>query len=238
VVDPPVEAGASTTTLAAHFDSSTENPGPSFGDCVYQADGANLQQSGQVGVPAPSPGTITVTAAGFMATTIPACDGLYAPASFTQTIAPGALVSFAWSTPGDTPDGYNFPAAPPSVPAPHFVSIAASDALAAASPTVPRATDLAVDWTVTGTPLSMEQVVVALTQGMATVTCTFDATAGSGVVPADALLKLAAGSASYQVYSLHEADDGDTTDEWTLRFLVEMPAATPAGTAHGTLTLR
>ncbi len=179
-----------------------------------------------------------MTAAGFTATSSPACDGLYTPATTSQTIAPGAQVSFAWSAPGDTQYGNNFPTSLPSVPAPHFVTLASSNALAAASPTVPRASDLAVDWTVTGTPLSMEQVVVALTQGMATVTCTFDASAGSGVVPADALLKLDAGSASYQVYSLHEADDGDSTDEWNLRFLVEMPAATPAGTAKGTLALQ
>ncbi len=55
-VDPPGEAGASTSTLAAYFDSATENPDASFGDCVYEEDGADLVHSGQVGVPAPSPG--------------------------------------------------------------------------------------------------------------------------------------------------------------------------------------
>jgi hypothetical protein len=237
-VDPAGDSGVGSSTVNAYFDSAIETDGTTFGSCVYQANGADLVHSGQVGVPAPNPGTITVAASGFSVSSVPACDGLYTEVTTTQSIAPGALVSFAWSNPGDTEYGDKFPTSLPTVPAPHFATLASSNTLAASSPTVARATDLAVDWTVTGTPLAMEQVVVSLTQGTALVTCSFDASAGTGVVPADALLKLDSGSATYSVESVHQADDNDTSTDWDLRFVVQTPLATPTGTAKGTLALQ
>jgi hypothetical protein len=239
-VDPSDGANASSSILDAYFSSGSYGTGQMLGDCVYDPNGENLTVSGELGFPAPNPGIISVTAPGFTASVTPACDGIYSPKTVSETIAAGALVSFAWTGPPDagTALGDSFPTTLPTVPAPHFVALGASDTLAAASPAVSRANDLPVDWTVTGTPLALEQVVVLLTQGVATVTCTFAANAGSGVIPADALLRLDAGTASFDVHSLHEADDGMDDDEGELRFLVEMAASTPTGLAQGTLTLQ
>jgi hypothetical protein len=236
-VDPAATGGPSQTVLSAYFNFGEDVGGQALGACVYNPYGNQLVQSGFVGAPAPRPGIVTVTAPGFTESAVPACDGTYAPVTTSEPIAPGTLVSFAWSAQGTAGSGTDFPTSLPSVPAPHFVALATSDALAAASPSVPRGNDLAVDWTATGKPLQLEQVVVILTQGLAVMTCTFDASAGSGVVPADALLELDAGSAAYEVYSLHEADDGTEGNGGYLRFLVEMAATTPAGLAKGTLTL-
>ena len=237
LIDPPVGSAPSTSVLSAYFDSATDGPGQTYGSCVYNASGNDLVHSGEVGTPAPNPGTITVSASGFSTSAVAACNGLYAPTTSSTTLAAGSLVSFAWSTPGDTGLGPYFPTSLPSVPAPHFATLAASDALAAASPSVTRATDLPVSWTMTGTPLSLESVVVVFAQGQATVACTFDASAGTGVVPADALLALDTGSASFAVYSLHQDEDNAQDVGWDILFDVEMAAATPTGLANGTLTL-
>jgi hypothetical protein len=236
-VDPAGTSGASHTVLTAYFNFGEDTGGQTLGACVYNQYGGQLLQSGFVGAPAPRPGIVEVTASGFTESAAPACDGTYAPVTTSETISPGLLVSFAWTHQATAGSGADFPSSLPSVPAPHFVALATSDLLAAASPSVPRGTDLPVDWTVTGTPLDLEQVVVVLTQDLAVVTCAFDAGAGSGVVPADALLELDAGSATYDVYSLHEADDGTEGNGGYLRFLVEMAAATPTGLAKGALTL-
>jgi len=232
----PGTTGPNTTVLTAYFNHDESIGGQTFGDCVYNPYGGELTQGGIVGAPAPRPGIITVTAPGFTESITPACDGTYAPGTASETISPGSLVSCAFSAQATAGSGDGFPSSLPSVPAPHPIRLGASDALAAASPTVPRASDLALDWTVTGTPLALEQVVVLVTQGDQTLTCSFDASAGSGVVPADALLKLGAAAAAYGVYSVHEADDGmgGASD---LRFIVQTAAATPTGLAKGTLTL-
>jgi hypothetical protein len=167
----------------------------------------------------------------------------------SQTIEPGSLVSFSWNPPTEigTPGGGSelgafFPSTLPTVPSPHVVTLGASDALAATMPSASRANDLPVSWTVSGTPLELEKVVVLLTQGVETVTCSFSASALSGVIPADALLELDAGAMAFEVYSLHEIDTssaaaeeegGGTSD---IRVLVEIAASTLSGIAKGTLT--
>ena len=237
-VDPAGTTGPSATVLTAYFNHAQYIGGQTFGDCVYNANSGDPGQSGVSGAPAPRPGIITASAPGFTVSISPACDGTYAPGTSSTTMAPGALVGFAFTEQGAAGSGDGFPTSLPSVPAPHPITLGAADALAAASPTVVRATDLAVDWTVTGTPLALEHVVVLMTQGTKQVTCTFDAGGGSGVVPADALLELGAASASYAVYSVHEADLGmGSTGGWDVRFLVQTAAATATGLAKGTLTL-
>jgi hypothetical protein len=206
---------------------------PSFGHCIYDAQGADEAQNW---FPAPNPGMITVTAPGFTATTSPANDGLYAPDTSAQTIDPGAVVSFPELFGSYATGSFLFVSA--SIPAPHIVALGASGPLATASPTLPRSSDAHVDWTVAGTPQVLEQVVVLLTQETATVTCAYDASAGEGVIPADALLKLGAGVTAYEVYSSHEDDPQTLPGGPVLRFLVKMPATTPSGVAKGeTLTL-
>jgi hypothetical protein len=169
-------------------------------------------------------------------TATPACDGTYASVAAPQSLAAGDIVTFAWSPPAADPN--TFPAGLPQVPAPHFVALGAGQAFASASPTLPRATDASVTWTVTGTPLELEQVIVFLSQGTATVTCAFTASGGSGVVPADALLKLNAAQASYSVFSQHADPLNDQTTGWDVDFEVNALAATPTGLAAGTVVLQ
>jgi hypothetical protein len=236
VVNPTGTPGAASV-LDAYFNYGYSSDTETLGNCVYDANGADLTQDGETGVPAPNPGIVTVTAPGFKASVSPACDGTYAPDDSSETIAPGAVVSFAF-TPQNSSEGGEYPSPLPSLPAPHFIGLAASDALAASSPSFSRASDLPVDWTVMGTPLVLEQVVVLMTQGTATLTCTFGASTHSGVIPADALLRFTAGTASYGVYSVQEGDVMNATDGPSLSFLVEMAAATPTGLAKGALTLQ
>jgi hypothetical protein len=75
-------------------------------------------------------------------------------------------------------------------------------------------------------------------QGTATVTCAFTSSDGSGVVPADALLKLNAAQASYSVFSQHADDLNDQTTGWDVAFEVNSLATTPTGLAAGTLILQ
>jgi hypothetical protein len=241
----PAAPSAGASVLQAYFNYASGEVTRTLGDCVYDPKGADQPQMDTSGAPAPNEGIITVTAApGFKASIRPACDGTYAPETSAGAIDPGTVVSFAFSpaaafaNPTFSVPGEDFPTELPSIPAPHLVALGAPCALAAVSPSVPRASDLPVEWTVTGTPLALERVVVRVTQRAATVTCAFDAGAGSGVVPADALLKLGAGDATYGVYSVHEADEA-TSDSGgaVVRYEVERAAATPAGLAKGTLAL-
>lgn len=245
-LDPSAGGTAASTTLSAYFtESEGSTSAQTLGVCVYNPQGASRPTGGVFpGSPSPDPGPITATSPTLSITASPACDGTYAPVTAPKTFAGGDLVSFAWQPPPvqseDTGISEPFPTALPQVPAPHLVALGAGQVLAAASPTIPRASDAAVSWTVTGTPLSLEQVIVLLTQGTATVTCSFTASAGSGVVPADALLKLNAAQASYTVFSQHAAalSSGSAGSDWGVSFFANAIAATPAGLAKGTATLQ
>ena len=63
------------------------------------------------------------------------------------------------------------------------------------------------------------------------------ASAGSGVIPADALLDLTAAETSYAVFSQHAAALSGSDEEWDLTFELNTIAATPNGLAKGTATL-
>jgi hypothetical protein len=235
-LDPPTAASAASTIFTPYFNHGVESsPGQTFGDCAYDADGADRTQSGVIGAPAPNPGAVTVTGPTLAVTATPACDGTYAPVPSTQTFAAGDLLTFGWSPPKTDPD--TFPTGLPQVPAPHLITLGAGQAFAPASPTVPRANDVAVTWTVSGTPMALEQVIVLVTQGKATVTCAFAASTGSGVIPADALLNLDAGAASYGVFSEHADALESTQTSWDVQFAVEAMATTPTGIAKGTMAL-
>jgi hypothetical protein len=232
-----VERDGASAVLAAYFNHGVEaSNGQPFGACVYNPYGAETAQSGVTGAAAPNPGVVSVKGPALDVSATPACSGLYAPVTTAQTFAGGDLVTLSWKPPSTDPD--TFPSSLPSVPAPHLVSLAGGQAFALAAPTIPRGTDVAVTWTVDGTPMALEQVVVLLTQGVATVRCAFDASMGSGVVPADALLKLAAAEASYAVFSQHQAEVKDSSTSWDVLFELNAVAATPAGLAKGTVTLQ
>jgi hypothetical protein len=242
-VDPPTPvSGATTSALSAFFSSGgyDTSSDPKFGNCAYDTHGLGVGQESGVQGPAPNPGVLSITAQGFSGDLYPQCDGTYPDSQGSGTIAGGALIAFAWTTPSNNP--YRFPMAYSGLPAPHSIALGASEPLAAQSPSISRAADSSLHWTVSGTPLALEQVVVQLVQGENSITCAFDASAGSGVVPADALLQLQSGSTSFAVYARHTYDEGSSTSQvptgWTLHYEARAVAETPTGVAKGTLTLQ
>ena len=234
-MDPSNSGSGGSAILSAYFNhlgGASQAP-TQLGACLYDPQGASRGELATLpGAPAPNPGAVTAAAPGvaFSMTATPACDGTYAPVTGAKIIAAGDLVAFQWTPPSDDPD--TFPSTFPAVPAPHPIALD-PQAFAAASPSISRAADVPVSWNVMGTPLALEQVVVQLTQGVATVTCSFDASAGSGVVPADALLKLSAAPASYEVYSQHAAELNDVPLHWDVIFSVNAVAPHPDRARQG-----
>ena len=209
--------------------------GQTFGACVYNKYGGNRAVRVRRGARA-APGIVTVTAPGFTESVVPACDGTYARDDL-RDVAPGLSVGFAWSSQAAAGSGTDFPSSLPSASAPHFVALATSDALAATSPDIRARTILHVDWTVTGRRSSSSRWSSVADAGAGGCDVHLRRRRWLGCRSRDALLMLDKGSASYDVYSLHEADDGMAGGAGYLRFLVEMAAATPTGLAKGTLTL-
>jgi len=239
-IDPtPGDAGVTTTQLSAFFTSGSESTTSqqTFGACTLNPYGGEQGESGVQG-PAPNPGSISVTASGFSGSLYPACDGTYASLTSQQAPVAGSLASVAWNVPAGNP--WQFPTSTPSVPTPHFLAIAAGDALSTSSPSVPRGQDLTLAWTVGGTPEELEQAILVFTQGNNTVSCTFPSSAHSGSIPAEALLQLGAGAASYSFFSQtlqQTSEPGTSFGGWEVDFAVQAVATTPTGLATGAITL-
>jgi hypothetical protein len=237
-LDPSTNGSAGSTTLSAYFTLNAGSSSPqTFGDCTFDPQGAARPAGGVLdGAPSPNAGPVTAKGPALDVVASPACDGTYAGATSAQSFAGGDLVSFSWNPPAtSTTNPLAFPTSLPQIPAPHLVTLGAGP-LDAASPTIARASDVAITWTATGTPMSLEEVVVLFTQGTATVTCAFPGTAGSGVVPADALLKLGGAAASYEVYSQHAGSSAG--NGWNVSFAVNVVAIAAGGLAKGTAVLQ
>jgi hypothetical protein len=220
------------TILDALFvEGGTPTPSTA-GSCSYGPSPASFSPDDFAinGIPILSnPGLLTVSGPSLSLSVGPNCNGTYPEVSGPQSFTGGQLISLGWPASSDGA----FPAGPVQVPAPHPITLPAGQLLADAAPAMPRASDAPVAWTVAGTPMTLEHVVVLLTQGQTQVACSFDASTGSGVIPADALLQLTTGTATYGVYSEH---DGQTS-EMEVQFAVRMVAQTATGLAKGTATL-
>lgn len=237
------DAGAASTTLSAFFTgaqggTSTQQ---TYGACIfdpYGASGDADEESGAQG-PAPNPGDISIKASGFTGSLYPACDGTYASATSEGTPAAGSLVSLTWALPAGNP--WQFPTSFPSVPAPHVIALHAGGPFTASYPSdpreLPRGHDDSETWVASSATGQLEQAIFLMTEGMATLTCTFPASDGAGTIPSEALLQLAAGKASYVVFSQTSQVENDADAEWQLEFAINAVATTPNGLAKGTLGL-
>jgi hypothetical protein len=243
------DAGAASTTLSAFFTgaqggTSTQQ---TYGACVFDPYGASADtdvESGAQG-PAPNPGDISIKASGFTGTLYPACDGTYASATSEGTPAAGSLVSLTWALPAGNP--WQFPTSLPGVPAPHVMLLPAGSVFATSYPSdppivrvpagSPKPEDLPVEWLAPGATGHLEELVFLMTQGMATLTCTFPAADGSGTIPVEALLQLAAGKVSYVVFSQTTQLENDADAEWQLKLAINAVATSPNGLAKGILDL-
>jgi hypothetical protein len=239
-LDPAANGSVASTTLSAYFTYNVPSNTPqTIGACVFDPEGAARPTGGIVqGSPSPNAGSVSAKGPALSVVASPACDGTYAGATSAETFAGGDVLSFSWNPPTTSSQNPTpFPTTLPLIPAPHVITLG-TGLLDAASPAIPRAQDLSLSWTTTGTPMSLEQVFALFTQGKATVTCAFPASAGSGVVPADALLKLAGAPASYEVFSQHAGIASSTGLGWSVSFPVNAVAIATGGLAKGTATLQ
>jgi hypothetical protein len=241
------DAGAASTTLSAFFTgaqggTSTQQ---TYGACIFDPYGASADadvESGAQG-PAPNPGDISIKGSGFTGSLYPACDGTYESATSEGTPAPGSLVSLTWALPAGNP--WQFPTSFPSVPAPHVMLLPAGSVFATSSappivrnpPGSPKFTGFSEKWWASSATGHLEELVFLMTQGTATLTCTYPAADGAGTFPVEALLQFAAGKVSYVVFSQTTQVENDADAEWQLEFAVNVVATTPNGLAKGTFGL-
>ncbi len=196
--------------------------------------------SGDGSVVLPNTGLVTLLAQTVSLGVEPQSDGTYASESVAGELpwqAGGDLVTFQWAHfPGET----GLPGDAITLGAPPYVTLAEGSAFFALGGTVVRADDLTVSWTSDTTPSVIDDVAVSLISGGTQTYCTFNAGAGSGVVPAAALAGLEAGVARYSVASKVHAsesisDKGDAP--WGLSFNVVALASTSYGLAQGPVTI-
>lgn len=219
------------TTASTSLDVDlTDSSSQTFGDCAYYAYG-NGSPGYLQGAPLLNEGTITATAAGFTLSVSPLCDGSYPPASTSQLVDLGAVVSFTWAGNADVSNP-TFP----NIPGPHAISVTEPGPLDASGTTLPRANDVSLAWTTLQPPLSLEQVGFELVQGPKRLECRFSSSASTGTVPADALLQFASGSAQFRMFSVHAAQTSGGMSPTT--FAVQRTATFSDGPAvAGTLDL-
>jgi hypothetical protein len=235
------DAGAASTELSAFFSSAQGGTSTqqTYGACVFDPYGAagNDEESGAQG-PAPNPGAISIDASGFTGSLYPACDGTYASVTKKEIPATGSPVSLAWALPAGNP--WQFPTSFPSIPTPHVLTLPAASPFAASYPSEPpvmRGRDDSESWLASGATGHLEQAIFLLTQGTATLTCSFPASDGSGTIPAEALLELAAGKASYVVFSQTTQVENDAEVGWQLELAINAVSTTPNALAKGTVEL-
>jgi len=227
-IDLSSDPTTSTTTLTVNLGSSTSQ---TIGACTYLPNGLG-GEGYVVGQPLANEGTVTASAAAFTLSDAPLCDGSYPIATTSGLVDQGAVVTFEWTGIKETPNP-TFP----NIPAPHAISVAEPGTLSASGTTLLRANDAALAWTPLEPPLSLEQVGFELVQGTKRLECAFSSSANAGIVPADALLDFAAGSAQFRMFSLHAGSANDGIQ--STAFVVMRQATFSDGPAvSGTLTLQ
>lgn len=170
----------------------------------------------------------------------PESDGDYATQSFDAApwMAGGESITVAWAHfPGSTTQaGGTFVAETPP-----YVTLSPGSPFADPTSTLDRTADLTFSWTSDTAPESTDYLGVYFDSGSTQVGCNFDASAGTGVVPAAALQTLGAGAGSFDIHSKRingeslTATDGST---WSFGFNVDALARTSYGVAAGKVTFR
>jgi hypothetical protein len=237
----PASSGASVSyALSVSFTTAgpacaSTTVGPCTVNPCYSAS-----SSGDGEVVLPNAGLVTLLSGNASLGLEPQSDGTYASESVVGVVpweTAGDIVAFEWAHfPGDTGE----PGDAVTLPAPPYVTLAEGSAFAALAGSVARDTDLTVAWTSTSPAAPTDDVVVDFVSGGTQVYCTFNAGAGSGVVPADALEQLEQGVGRYSITSKTHASESIAQRgeaPWTLSFNVQAVARTSYGLAQGPLTL-
>jgi|HubBroStandDraft_5_1064220.scaffolds.fasta_scaffold215250_2 hypothetical protein len=219
----PGAVSCATSTIGACTINPCLSPPPSV-------TGSDVTNAGQVTV-----ATSTTTQA-----IEPQSDGDYATQTFDAApwMAGGESITLAWAHfPGSTTQpGGTFVAETPA-----YVTLSPGSPFADATSTLDRTADLTFSWTSDTAPASTDLVGVYFDSGSTQVGCNFDASAGTGVVPAAALQALGAGAGNFDIHSKRSisesltAADGST---WSFGFNVDACARTSYGVATGKVTFR
>src|ERR1700689_5002584 len=134
------------------------------------------------------------------------------------------MVTLAWAhVPGEAtqPGGSIMLGTPP------YIALSGDSAFDTATSTVERTQDLTLTWTADSPASVLDKVLLDLGSGSTQLTCTFPASAGTGVVSAAALQFLEAGQGNYDVHSKEytsetlNAADGTV---WSVGFNVDAHA--------------
>jgi hypothetical protein len=219
----PGAASCATSTIGACTINPCLSPPPSV-------TGSDVTNAGQVTV-----ATSTTTQA-----IEPQSDGDYATQTFDAApwMAGGESITLAWAHfPGSTtrPGGSFVAETPP------YVTLSPGSPFADATSTLDRTADLTFSWTSDTAPASTDLVGVYLDSGSTQVGCNFDASAGTGVVPAAALQALGAGAGSFDIHSKRSTSENMTAADgsiWSFGFNVDACARTSYGVATGKVTFR
>ena len=153
-------------------------------------------------------------------------------------MAGGESIALAWAHfPGSTTQaGGSFVAETPP-----YVTLSPGSAFADSTSTLDRTADLTFSWTSDTAPASTDLLGVYFDSGSTQIGCNFDASAGTGVVPAAALQALSAGAGSFDIHSKRVAGENLTAADgstWSFGFNVDAYARASYGVATGKVTFR
>jgi hypothetical protein len=180
-------------------------------------------------------GQVTVVTSTTTEAIEPESDGDYPSMTFggSPWVAGGESITVEWAYfPGSpTQAGGSF-----VTETPPYVTLSPGSPLADPTDTVDRSADVTFLWTSDGAPASTDLVGVYFDSGPTQVGCNFDASAGTGVVPAAALQALGAGPGSFDIHSKRPTDENLTATDgstWSFGFNVDAFARTAYGVATG-----
>jgi hypothetical protein len=156
----------------------------------------------------------------------------------------GESVMFAWA---HAPEDTTVAGGQVMMLTPPYVTLSEGSAFATPTSTLVRSQDLTLTWTTVTQPTEYDFVKINLSgpvgaAGTSTsVGCRFPASAGRGVIPADALKPLGAGQGSYDVHSQEsqsETVEDSNGSAWTFGFNLNAHALTSSGAATGSITFQ
>jgi hypothetical protein len=230
-------AGASYKRQASFTNATSACVSTRLGACTV--DPCYLPSSPS-GATSPSVGQVDIAGAEMTSFSLePQDDGSY-PSKVIDGQSPwntgGEVVTVTWAhLPGDpTQAGGTISSASPP-----YIELVPEGTFGVAVSGLSRAQDLALAWTSDSLPSVLDQVLVDLTSGSTQVVCEFDASAGTGTVPASVLAFLSAGDGSFDVHSKEYTSvhlTGADGAAWSVGFNVDAHARTSDGLAFGAIT--
>ncbi len=222
----PATAGCPTTTIGA----CSVNP------C------RPISSAGTPTAPLPSAGTVTIAGAEMTSDALePQSNGSYASFVVPEQVAwltGGERVTLAWQhAPGDESQG----GGSITMSTPPYLALADGSAFDSAPTSIARSQDLTVSWTSDSSPSVLDQVLVDIWTGSTQLTCSYVVSAGTGVVPAEALQHLTAGQGNFDIHSKEYASQtvtGVDGSSWSFGFNVDAHARASYGLTYGAVTVQ